>query len=908
MRIQNNIAAVNTNRQLGVCTAGLAKSAEKISTGYRVNRAADDAAGLAISEKMRTQIRGLGQASRNIQDGISLLQLGDGALQSVHEVIHRMRELAVQAANDTNVDIDRAAIQKEISSLTSEINSIADSVAFNARKLFDGSVAGSYGWFYGLREDPMVTPMDPARITASSPFEEVRVPLGSQAAQATSATSGALPNTTIGSSHLLLLDGPPPTFPLEGEFIIRITDPVSAPSGMNFILDFSAQNSDGSFTSADFQAYFQNAFDAAFGPPGVPPTQGATITVAANGAISVQTHGLGGSGSRVLIGATNSNTGADNPGRPAGTIFANSAIFGASSSGSPSYDYHLAVGTRTITPAELTAMRANPSASALLWDLVPSTTVFTWQVQERQYNPAWGPPTSSGSYGAAVTIYTVSMTKAQIVANSGATTFAQANAWLSTQNDGTYFSGLSLGVPSVYASRDGTAYIDWNANASRIINDPALPYRYQTAVPYSTYLTNNNSSTASASVTSTYAVRIPEESGFLTITIGNVPTSATTTTNRSITIDFSEPRWNSATPQDLVNYINSEINSAAFRPVPAPTHTNSAYNSARPVATASLDTNGRLVITAAERSFTVTVEERVSDKPMFLATRSATAGANWTPTISIRDDYGLTLANVPIVAKDYNNIGEFVATNQNEFRIRGFSLSDEGGFLVVTSTAAGGHVTVGSISISGNAGHDWNRVFDSFGLLGLPPGNLVNGVTHPPEPAPDNSMWIQSGANAGQGAQIGVPRLNAQDLGLMLTAQDMANPGTYVGISTVFGTSQYADMPSVDIPGTAAKGFSLDVMTHEKAAAALGIFDNAINIISVERAQFGASTNRLEFSKANVDNAHENTTASESRIRDADLAKEQTKFVKDQIITQAATVMLAQANALPQGVLQLLGS
>lgn len=133
------MASANTNRQLGITTGNLSKSTEKLSSGYRINRAGDNAAGLSISEKMRAQIRGLNQASTNAQDGISLIQTAEGALQETHSILQRMRELAVQASNATNVTADRQAIAKEVRALTSEITRIAKQTEFNTMKLLSGS-------------------------------------------------------------------------------------------------------------------------------------------------------------------------------------------------------------------------------------------------------------------------------------------------------------------------------------------------------------------------------------------------------------------------------------------------------------------------------------------------------------------------------------------------------------------------------------------------------------------------------------------------------------------------------------------------------------------------------------------------------------------------------------------------
>ncbi len=141
MRINHNIAALNTHRQLSTNTANQSKSIEKLSSGLRINRAGDDAAGLAISEKMRGQIRGLEQATRNAQDGISLIQTAEGALNETHSILQRMNELATQGANGTLSATDRTAIGDEITQLNSEIDRISTSTKFNGQTL----LAGTFG-------------------------------------------------------------------------------------------------------------------------------------------------------------------------------------------------------------------------------------------------------------------------------------------------------------------------------------------------------------------------------------------------------------------------------------------------------------------------------------------------------------------------------------------------------------------------------------------------------------------------------------------------------------------------------------------------------------------------------------------------------------------------------------------
>lgn len=140
MIIQHNMAAANTNRQLGITTGNIAKSTEKLSSGFKINRAGDNAAGLTISEKMRGQIRGLEQASTNAQDGISLIQTAEGALNETQSILQRMRELTVQASNDTNVTADRTAIAKELNALRAEVDRISTDTEFNTMKLLSGGI------------------------------------------------------------------------------------------------------------------------------------------------------------------------------------------------------------------------------------------------------------------------------------------------------------------------------------------------------------------------------------------------------------------------------------------------------------------------------------------------------------------------------------------------------------------------------------------------------------------------------------------------------------------------------------------------------------------------------------------------------------------------------------------------
>lgn len=166
MIVQHNMTALNANRQLGVTNTNLARSTEKLSSGYRINRASDDAAGLSISEKMRGQIRGLKQASTNAQDGQSLIQTAEGAMNEIHSVLQRMRELTVQAKNDTYLQEDRAKIKTEVDQLQSEITRIATQTQFNKMNLLTGSY--KFMQFQVGANDNQVIKLSIGKLTASA--------------------------------------------------------------------------------------------------------------------------------------------------------------------------------------------------------------------------------------------------------------------------------------------------------------------------------------------------------------------------------------------------------------------------------------------------------------------------------------------------------------------------------------------------------------------------------------------------------------------------------------------------------------------------------------------------------------------------------------------------------------------
>ena len=185
MIINHNMNAMNAHRNMGVNNNNAAKAMEKLSSGLRINRAGDDAAGLAISEKMRGQIRGLDQASRNAQDGISLIQTAEGALNETTNILQRMRELSVQAANDTNATTDRVAIRTELTALQDEITRIADTTKFNGKNLINS--AASKGSALNIQ-------------VGANSGEGIKITLANMAASVIGVTTTLVSNISAGSS------------------------------------------------------------------------------------------------------------------------------------------------------------------------------------------------------------------------------------------------------------------------------------------------------------------------------------------------------------------------------------------------------------------------------------------------------------------------------------------------------------------------------------------------------------------------------------------------------------------------------------------------------------------------------------------------------------------------------------
>jgi len=634
VRINNNITAVNSHRQLGINQRSLSVNTERLSSGMRVNRAADDAAGLAISEKMRTQIRGLNRASLNIQDGASLLQVGDGALQFMHDKMQRMRELAVQAANGTNQDLDRAAIQLEFAQLTSEINASVRETNFNGKPLFDGTMGSTRAWDFGVESYVY----DPAIIegSVSTTFPAGGMDLFPWTAGAAFGTANSLAIASMTTN--------PASIPSSGLFAVQVQTPADGP--FNFVLDFAHlhANTPGTVTVSHIESAFQNMFNQA---------------------------GFAGTSFNMIAA----------PGTPR---------------------FEINFPRHPENSAALDGIMGRPGS------VTPSVTIGI------------GTPTMDVS---------------------------AANAIRESINTGRTFSNNHSGVFPINPSLD-------------------IPLFETAAIAF----------------------------------------------------------WvNPLIPRDPTS--------------------------------------------AGSQPFGMAVNFHDRQVP------------------------------INLVPGHFSSIESFVSAQRGAFAAAGLSLDIQDGQIMIETIDTGPHVQFGD-PLFVTADPD---LVDQLGLG-------ASAMVEPSQRAEEDYLWIQSGANSGDGIGIEIPRICARSLGLAIWPFDRDRnplPDFIDGVSIDnFVTSANAEAPE---PPPFPRMYTLSVMSHENATAAIRALDNAINIISMERASIGAQHNRLDYARANVDNTAENLQAAESRIRDTDMALEMTHFVRGQILTQSSTAMLAQANALPQSMLQLLG-
>ncbi len=885
MRIQHNISALNSWGKLGINQSNAAKNLEKLSSGYRINRAGDDAAGLAISEKMRGQIRGLDMASKNAQDGISLIQTAEGALDETHSILQRMRELAVQSANGTYQDEDRANTDLEIQALKDELDRIANSTHFNKIQLLDGSLsaggtngtAGKAAAKVTVSDAAMTNNAFKVQAAAAGEYRFSESLTGIQDGATNSYTftytdeKGNIQNATIKMSYNAN----------DGKIVDEKGETLAQATGTTAGADATAQALKAALEKTDFGKNFK--ID-------VVTKDGLT----ADEAKASQAY----TDAQTALDAAQADYDADNNG-----------LIAARDNAQTAYDGKV--------QAEATAKGTYDSAKTA-WEAF-DTDLYTQA--KAAYNATTG--TTTDKENAAKAIY-ADFTNA----DAAKTAFDNAdNAYKTAVND---TKTAKTVLDAAQATLDNSA--EKKALDAAQANRDALAL---SATNATIKLTAKQAGTSA-----------PILKGFIQDTAG-VDSNATATGNTggtSFDLDFSKvdisrlkvgdtitiggtaiaiKKVDTAAPGDLFKADGTEIYMDNIK---------STEDLAAAIAGA-LNGNGTvpefLVGTGDAGDGTVTA---------MTAGGAAANGSKVTISLdtnklaSTNDGLDVDLKNI-INAVEYTDASTGKVTDNGLMGRAGSGVTNY--TLETDKAAADRYESYDMTQVGVWDGSDPNsniedKVFtvDGQKFLFVKEDNMLS-----------NTNMMKALEYFGNDVNVVITNGNGKE-NVAPTEQDvmeMANrikekTGTNViangktlefhstkgtnGASgegkLVFqiGANGDADQRvSMSIDDMSSKGIGVDkvdIRSTDSANAAIDIIDNAINTVSATRANLGAMQNRLEHTINSLNTTSENLTAAESRIRDVDMAKEMMAFTKNNILTQAAQAMLAQANQQPQGVLQLL--
>jgi len=778
MIINHNLPGSNAIRQMNTNSANASKSMQKLPSGLRINSAGDDAAGLAISEKMRGQIRGLDQASSNAQDAISLIQTGEGALSETTSILQRMRELAVQGSNDTNTTQDRDSIQKELNSLTSEINRIGNTTEFNKKKLLNGdfnlteATSGVTKASLALSGTTTITNTDTKGYAVAGSYGSAGVRAAKDTAASATGTivANAVAITTSNNELSLKIDG------VQQDIVFN-----AAAAGAAALTEINSK---------------LNAV-------------GANAKFDASNHLVIQSNTLGSSGSIEILGGNFAHDLLDNDvsnitlteGKDVNDVWVHGDT-GAEETGS--------VGVANTGAVSLATTNIVVAAAAGMNELTINVdgTEKTFTLADKIYDGTAGKD------------------QAQLVTD------------------------LQGAIDVAFGAGKATVSVD---SSNKLV------------------LTSDNT-TATSSIEVVGGGLADKMFGV----VGGRVTQARQADNSALTfnVDGASQTVNVAkqTYQDLDEFIS--VNAAAFT-AKGVTATNESGKLKLTSNTSGTDSS----ITGFTNSDLTKQLGLVNNDGTALAAGNFVAGANGNTTLDLTVD-GESVSAV-IQEGTYTNKSTLAAAIQS-------AIND------ATSTAADVNVSVnsdGKLEItSGSTGTTsgvtigTNSTKDAAGILGLTTNTATAGINQA-----NAELTFQIGANENQSMGLKVSDMRAAALGI-------------VGTGSKFTSSAGV----TDGTNSTVTENALDVSDAKNAANAITVIDNAINTVSTERAKLGANQNRLEHTIANLGTSSENLTSAESRIRDVDMAKEMSTFSKNNILSQAAQAMLAQANQQPQQVLQLL--
>ncbi len=839
LRINQNIAAMNAYRNLSVTDSQMAKSLEKLSSGFRINRAADDAAGLSVSEGLRAQIGGLKVAVRNAQDGISVVQTAEGALTEVHSILQRMRDLAVQAANGGASDGNaQAAAQTEFGQLQKELDRVAKTTGFGNQNLLDTNYNGTFQvGANNTADDRLVVDLSAAVFGPT------------QAAQAV--------GVTYTSGVISSFDFSTATIPAAGStFTVAdagsgLTRTGATQTFSSAALGITATASTQTFAAADFAT-------ATIGTN--LNTKTFEFTDGTNTSAQVTIAGLVDNTSTVddVVTQLNDATTGLGTGFTAANV-AGDLVITSTATGSTAV---VAQGGNDDTG--LTASASAAGENGL--DTALNTKVFEF--------------TDGTNTSAQVTIagLTASSTLTDLVTQlNDATNGLGSNFTASAVSGSLVITSAATGTAITVAQGGGDT--TGLTAASTVVGE------------------------AGAAGTQTFAA-----ADLATATIGTNLNGKvfefSDGTNTSAQVTIAGLVDGTSTVADLVTQLNDATNGLGAN------------------FTASANGNGDLVITSTATGTAVNVTQGANDTTAATATSSAASGAGFNTGYNGKvfefSDGTNTSAQVTIAGLTATSGLADIVTQLNDATNGlgpNFTASSVGNKLVITSTATGtsASVTQGANDTSAITG---TTVAGTATVTGTDKTFTVDGhainLTTDTTDAAGLATELQTQLDA---AATGVYTVTGDAaLGKVVISKagstDIVVAGTDAALISTNSTTGVREQTFATATGFDAAGLGLGstvkVDTTSHAQLAISIVDNAIKNVSTARATMGAYQNRFEHTINNLNVAVENLSASESRIRDVDMAQEMVQFTRSQILSQAGTAMLAQANQAPQSILKLL--
>lgn len=824
MRINHNIAALNTYRQLSANSANGSRSLEKLSSGLRINRAGDDAAGLAISEKMRGQIRGLDQASRNAQDGISLIQTAEGALNETHSILQRMKELATQAANGTNTDSDRGEIQKEINQLTSEINRIGNTTEFNTQKLLNGGGTDTST----VNKGNIISA--PATLAGASGANDT---LTTQAA-----VDFAITEVLDTDVKQAAADGRQITFTM-GEKDVTLT----LNNGLNGANSTATQVGIADIGDADdLAAAIRTSLTEVF-------KQDSYLS---------DNYSISGATSHVIITA---DAYAFSGGRATGLETGTNGNIAISTDITHTSTVTAAEGSYAKGTIDFTGKTGADIAGTSLW--VDGKEVAFYDSSKGNYtgNAAFKVDVNGATTGEAIVdrIVNEMFNKTGAADVKGGYSAANNESYLQNVD---FFKDASNG--NVLVMHAGVDETDGQAGAAGALGN-AIKIEYD--APVTVTSTVDSPMLSGEGITSAKGL----EDGMHTIRVTYAAASAQDGAIKGAVVAADAMSVSVGTTTNFESGTYRLTNSDAE---------DAGGGAASHVQLEKLGSDGNTwSVVAGYENITVADGANTIGDLSF----SGVVAAHFTAAASDTDAFQFTIQKQGYTAA-------LQEANDENTTWGPYATVQSGQKSVTLSTSDGiGSVTfdMGDISDSLNVGAYTNINFVTTESAGQ---DVVGGSFE---------VKMQIGANTGQSFEMNIDDMRAQ----ALQVSGVAAGGS---AGNVEGAKFTAIKDVTNGTDAVTSEYALDVASHETASAAIKVVENAIQSVSAQRSQLGAYQNRLEHTINNLGTSSENLTAAESRIRDVDMAKEMMEFTKNNILSQAAQAMLAQANQQPEGVLQLL--